>query len=564
MESFPVKPSSKSPRQLKMVEWYRPSQLLRTAINVVISGIFGRHADFRLIEALETPDIRVQDYSDQGAEPFWIDYVADLGDGWNSTYAVAYYVSQTQWKLNDPDNHMHELKRGSILIFGGDAVYPFASRAQYEERLIQPYNAALSYTTPPHPDLYVTPGNHDWYDSLAAYTRLFCANRWFAGWKTKQERSYFALKLPHQWWLIGTDIQLDSDIDDSQVKFFKKIAEEMKENDKVILCTAEPEWIFAKLYGKSDPEYSENNLKFLEDSVFKKKIVVYITGDLHHYRRHENSAGVQKIIAGGGGAFLHPTHGDAVSTLLDGSILKKSFPDPDTSRKLCWRNFAFLFLNPSFGILTGFFYLLTVWTTKIDLSPFGMQDVGRVMSTIMNHALKTPLGFFWIIAVLLGFIFFTDTHSRFYRIIAGFIHGAFHLIAALLLGWVAIKMSVYLGFIFDSTAQLLLSGLFIFLGGWIIGSCLMGIYLFVSLNIFSRHSNEAFSSLAIQDWKNFLKLKIDTDGSLTIYPIGIRRVPRKWKTNSVDAIPAMVPDDARASEPQLIESPIKIKNRGTH
>ena len=36
----------------RMVGWYDPPQLLRTAGQVVTSTIFGRHADYRLIEAL--------------------------------------------------------------------------------------------------------------------------------------------------------------------------------------------------------------------------------------------------------------------------------------------------------------------------------------------------------------------------------------------------------------------------------------------------------------------------------------------------------------------------------
>lgn len=551
----------KSPRQLKMVAWYDPMQLCRTAIDVFISLIFGKHSDHRLIEALWTPDIQVKDYASIDIKKdIWIDYVADLGDGWNSTYTIAYNIAQPTLILQDSDGNKYETERGSILIFGGDAVYPVASRAQYQDRLINPYETALGETTAPHPDIYVTPGNHDWYDSLVAYTRLFCSQRWFAGWCTQQERSYFALKLPHHWWIIGTDIQLDSDIDDMQVKFFKKVAEQMQNEDKIILCVAEPEWILTKFYGTTDPEYSENNLAFLENKIFKDKISIFLTGDLHHYRRHESPDGTQKIIAGGGGAFLHPTHGQDVSTLSGGFTLKKEFPDSATSRRLCWRNFGFLFLNPWFGFLTGLFYLLTVWSAKTDLSGFGINDWGAALSTVINQALKNPVGMFWIVAVILGFIAFTDTHSRIYRIIGGFLHGSAHLLAAFLLGWVAIRISTYFGFKYDSTSQLLVSGILVFIGGWIIGSFIMGVYLFISLNLFGRHSNEAFSSLAIQDWKNFLKIKIDPTGRVTIYPIGVRRVPRKWKARESNASgPYMIPDDPKATDPELIEQPIEVE-----
>jgi hypothetical protein len=87
----------------------------------------------------------------------------------------------------------------------------------------------------------------------------------------------------------------------------------------------------------------------------------------------------------------------------------------------------------------------------------------------------------------------------------------------------------------------------------------MGIYLYVSLNLFGRHSNESFSSLAIQDYKNFLRMRIEADGGLTIFPIRVKRVPRKWKRQpeGTDG-PAYVPDpdDRDATAPELIEAPI--------
>src|SRR5262245_65588583 len=79
-------------------------------------------------------------------------------------------------------------------------------------------------------------------------------------------------------------------------------------------------------------------------------------------------------------------------------------------------------------------------------------------------------------------------------------------------------------------------------------------YLFVSLNLFGRHSNEAFSSLACEDYKNFLRLKIERGGKLTIFPIGVRRVARRWKERSEGANgPELVPDDPRATAPERSE-----------
>jgi hypothetical protein len=113
---------------------------------------------------------------------------------------------------------------------------------------------------------------------------------------------------------------------------------------------------------------------------------------------------------------------------------------------------------------------------------------------------------------------------------------------------------------FGSNLQLLSAGLLIIIAGWIAGSVIMGIYLLVSLNVFKRHSNEAFSSLRIEDWKNFLRMRINERGDLTIFPVGIRRVPRRWKERAPDQRgPKFVSDDPAATAPELIEVPVVVR-----
>ncbi|MES2199453.1 MAG: metallophosphoesterase, partial [Chlamydiota bacterium] len=544
----------------KMVNWYYPGQLIRTAIDVTISTIFGRHADHRMIEALGCPDIKIYDYSQRKDKEFWIDYLGDTGDGWNSTYAIASTIGKPILNVTDPQGNFHSTERGNILVLGGDEVYPVASREGYEERLVAPFKAAMSTTEQPHPSVFAIPGNHDWYDSLVSFNRLFNSKNWFAGWKAPQERSYFALKLPHNWWLLGTDMQLGSDIDAAQVDYFKKVAENFLPEDKVILCLAEPHWIYETLYKEYDSSYDESNLCFLEQKL-GKKISVFLAGDLHHYRRHANAEGVQKITSGGGGAFLHPTHGPAVDQLENNFHLKASFPDPSISRKLCWRNLLFLFNNFSFGLLTAFLYLLTCWTVLAPIANLNFTHFKDVVHNTIQAVLLSPLGFFWILICLGGFIFFTDTRSPLYRFFGGLLHAFTHLAAIFFLGWGVTYLCVtHLGFAFTSIPQLITSAFLIFCGGWLIGPIIMGIYLLISLNVFGRHSNEAFSALHCPDWKNFLRLKIDIAGKLTIFPIGIRRVPRKWKKTIDPQSPCFLhSDDPRASEPELIESPLHIQ-----
>ncbi|HEX5633036.1 MAG TPA: hypothetical protein VFX50_07400, partial [Gemmatimonadales bacterium] len=99
----------------------------------------------------------------------------------------------------------------------------------------------------------------------------------------------------------------------------------------------------------------------------------------------------------------------------------------------------------------------------------------------------------------------------------------------------------------------------VFAGGWVAGSLIMGLYLLVSLNVFGRHSEEAFSSLRIQDYKHFLRLHVGPDGTLTIHPLKVERVPRRWRDRTPgEASPSRV----QPAEPlvvERIERPVTVR-----
>jgi hypothetical protein len=626
-------------KQKRMVGWYDPRQLAQTAVQVAISTVFGRHSDHRLVEAMASGELQEAfydytcHYTDDGRDcceldptrprgSIWIDYVGDVGDGWNSTYAVACQLAKPALSFTSQDHggevRQVETRRGDILIFGGDEAYPTASRKEYQERLLGPYETALRCTSDPHPHAFAIPGNHDWYDSLVSFTRLFTSHRWFAGWRTRQRRSYFALKLPHNWWLLGTDVQLGSDIDGPQVAYFQDLSRAMQaefvktgQRASVILCHAEPHWIRAAQYAGLDPSYSESNLRLLERRL-GNEVSVFIAGDLHHYRRHEASDGsTQKITAGGGGAFLHPTHVGLLGKKLDSIVerdtdgpdaaskdgrhdrkpvgasrgrrfhLKQCFPPESVSRKLCWRNLIFPYLKGNaswtFGFVTAVLYLLTTLAVIAQIDEPFMRTLPISLSGITGATIYTvsqsPGTLFLVMVTVLGFLFFTDTHSMAYRIIMGGVHALTHVLAAFTLGLVCVSVAAtYLdaerwlvpilwgGFpLHLDVRKPIVTGI-IFLGGYGLGSFIMGLYLLISLNIFGRHTNEAFSSLAIPDWKNFLRLHIDQQGDLTIYPIGLRRVPRRWRPRGEGMTgPELMCDDPRATGPELIEPPIVVR-----
>lgn len=525
-----------------MVGWFDPGPLLSTGLNVLVSTLFGRHSDYRLLEALAAEGAdEIHDYTKNGDAPreeLWLDYIADTGDGWNSTYAIAYWSSRPALRVATSYGAPSDTRTGDILLFGGDQVYPAASRRDYHDRLVKPFETARNYSRAPEPHVFAIPGNHDWYDSLVSFSRLFCSGRWFQGWRTRQKRSYFALRLPQRIWLIGADVQLGSDIDALQIQYFKKVAAQMEAGDRIIICTAEPHWVYATAYEDLDPEYNENNLHYFEKVLQRNgaTIVAYIAGDLHHYRRHANPEGAQKITAGGGGAFLHPTHAPDAGKLGGGFDLRSAYPAESVSRRLAFRNLRFPFINPKFGLATGSLYGL--------LGYFWNQGQGMLLGPLL---------------LILGFVLFTDTHSVWYRRLAGTVHGLAHTAAC----WALLKairhLTVALGITHPLAAEAF-NGTLLFASGALVGSFLMGLYLLISLNVFGRHSNEAFSALRIEDYKNFLRLHIAKDGSLTLFPIGIERVPRRWKaTGSTSPYdPQLEPDDPSATAPHLIEPPVVV------
>ncbi len=547
-----------APKHAKMTGWYDPGQLAETALKVVVSDLFGTRADYRLVESF-TAEQELFDYSRESE--IWVDYVADLGDGWDPTFAIARTIAEPELSVAvSGSSENHTTSRGRFLVMGGDEVYPTADREAYQQKLVAPYRTALPHSGPPEPHLYAIPGNHDWYDGLVSFSRLFFQNRWMGGWQTQQKRSYFAIRLPHNWWLWGVDVQLESDIDQPQLDYFCGIASEhVQPGDRIILATAEPDWIYGNIY---DPKL-RNNLAFLEERVLrdaKANLRVALAGDLHHYRRHEatDGSGKQLITAGGGGAFLHPTYGPPVDRLelgrenLTEYRLKAEFPSRRTSVKLLFLDLLFPFLNWKFGFLGGGLYLAIAWIYRSPMA----EQFGRLgpnptpaqrLSAFVQGLFTSPAGFFWIVALVLGFWAFTDTHKKWYRLLGGGIHALAHLCGIVLSSYIGWKASLLM--LHRPLPQMLVGAAATFVCGYFVSGFLMGAYLFVSLLVFRRHANEAFSALHWRHYKNFVRLHIDREGTLAIYPVGIRRVPsRKDESLSISEL-----------DPELIESPVYVR-----
>lgn len=268
--------------------------------------------------------------------------------------------------LSGDTGHAQRLPRGEFLFVGGDTAYHVADTASLMERFQTPFNCAYDDLVKngqivDRRPIYGIPANHDYYDALDGFNRQFREPVSFdtgtdndekdprlglKGFVRTQDASYVDIQLPFGWRLWGLDSQ-DGKLDKRQQAFFvssfcKELVEtgelfdssreeavqrELQQHvpPKLIVVTPEPSTVFGK-WAKPDgalvntfqrlglePSFIESHAGKLEDG----KCRLDIAGDTHHYERYWGSgqndatpANYASVVAGGGGAFLHPSHTD--------------------------------------------------------------------------------------------------------------------------------------------------------------------------------------------------------------------------------------------------------------
>jgi hypothetical protein len=113
-----------------MVRWLSPSGLSTTSAQLLLSGIFGAYADKREIQAA----LKEPSGIDLSNRPgLTLDFMADTGDGFNPTYAVARALAEPHLPVADGAQELR-LPRGQVLVLGGDIAYPAASRDEFQNR----------------------------------------------------------------------------------------------------------------------------------------------------------------------------------------------------------------------------------------------------------------------------------------------------------------------------------------------------------------------------------------------------------------------------------------------
>jgi hypothetical protein len=553
----------------EMVNWFDANQLANTAVKAALSAVFGTYADKReTIAAIS--EFEKYDYT--WTKDLWIDYIADTGDGFDSTYTMAHLLSQPVVSVKQNNSGTLQLPKARILIFGGDQVYPTATRINYQNRLWGPYeHASFKSESQQKSDLFAVPGNHDWYDGLNNFIKLFSQKRAMGNWQTKQKRSYFAIQLTNNTWLWGIDIQLDADIDKPQLEYFSKITLEfMQEGDQVILCSAEPSWVY---HTTRTRQSSYKNLSFFECRYIKEKnlkLILSLAGDQHlyaHYSRTLDDGRVgHKIISGGGGAFMHPTHNlpDVLPGLQDGEFtLQRTFPDKVTSRAMTFGNFKFFYHNWKFGTFMACIYLLLGWFLEIgskvrqsdlliELQRCTLSDIKYAVFHLGSALLNSPPAILIILIFVVGGRKFCDTDSsrKKYMGWLGISHGLLHILLMISVFWFFAFLNYNVLHIRLRPLKVIAMIAELLVVGGAMGSWLMAMYLMIANLVFKIHNTESFSSMKIPHYKNFLRMHIKDD-VLTIYPVGIKKTAQWVKEG----------DNFKTTDevsPELIGEPIII------
>jgi hypothetical protein len=363
------------PVQLPMVPWFSLG-LTSTAIQLLVTvKIFVGRLDIRhIMRSLcrEETDILFDLRNET-----WVDFFADGGDGFNSSYTIARQIAQPNLNVVVPktvrmrlaatssgqttpkrggkestffppsssstviqrrvtsffgqgavdiqaacderqyipgkNDELLSLPRATVVIHGGDLAYPRPSYETYKTRFVGPIEAAFSSdpgtqktSVSGRPKMFLIPGNHDWYDSCESFIQWIIGREKLGGWLLPQKNSYFCLQLRSGWWLFALDLALTDDLDVFQLQEFTRILNNhVDANDRVIVVTHRPQWIFDP-YQK---HFTGELFHQLLDRIGPARLALRLAGDIHNYTRYSGGHGLPSlVVSGGAGAFLHPTH----------------------------------------------------------------------------------------------------------------------------------------------------------------------------------------------------------------------------------------------------------------
>jgi Calcineurin-like phosphoesterase len=250
--------------------------------------------------------------------------LGDTGEGDMSQYAVVPCL-------------MARSEGTDFAVIASDVIYPEGEIDGYADKFFRPYQG---YPKP----IYALPGNHDWYDDLNGFMRIFCAapepppeprvplwplRPWLRSliWRRSGPADEAALAAgqalrgrpeqqavqPGPYWMIDTpslriiaiDPGIGGRLDAAQGEWFRRVSAGSKPK---LLITGKPIYRDNRHYpcpiegGGTVDDVARDP---------RRGFVAVIGGDIHNYQRYPVQVGdrvLHYFVAGGGGAFMHATH----------------------------------------------------------------------------------------------------------------------------------------------------------------------------------------------------------------------------------------------------------------
>ncbi|MXM65418.1 metallophosphoesterase [Streptomyces sp. HUCO-GS316] len=315
------------PYKVEKISWLNP-RMLWAARNGVLASWFGdptgrtRARWVAQRAAAGAPADKVIRRGDPDRFSFMV--IGDTGEGDHPQYAVVPGFLKVG---QDTD----------FAVLASDVIYPVGSADDYATKFFRPYQA---YRAP----IYAIPGNHDWYEDLGAFMRVFCddapplapepaprpfTRAWLrsALWhrprpkdgqhlhEARQLRADPAQRAvqPGPYWaidagpvrIIGIDTGLLGSVDAEQGAWLREVSRGPRPK---ILITGSP------LYVDGEHHPCPIDGGGTVDDIVRDPVHHYVAaigGDIHNYQRYPvrvDGRTLQYVVAGGGGAFMHATH----------------------------------------------------------------------------------------------------------------------------------------------------------------------------------------------------------------------------------------------------------------
>ncbi|MFJ4923511.1 metallophosphoesterase family protein [Streptomyces sp. NPDC088725] len=318
--------STLMPTRVEKLSWLNPVTLWR-ARNGVVASLFGdptgterdRWVGAQVARGV-SPDLVIE-RDDPAAYSFML--IADTGEGDAPQYAVV-------------PGFLKESRESRFAVLASDVIYPVGSANEYDTKFFRPYK---DYDAP----IYAVPGNHDWYDGITGFMRVFCdapalpptarptplSAAWWRTllWKKPEvpdeQRLAAARKMrsapaqqatqPAPYWaidsgplrIIGIDTGLLGTIDKAQGEWLRRVSRGPRPK---ILVTGSPLYVD----GEHHPCAIEGGGTV--DEIVRDPECHYVAaigGDIHNYQHYPvdvEGRRIEYVVAGGGGAFMHATH----------------------------------------------------------------------------------------------------------------------------------------------------------------------------------------------------------------------------------------------------------------